>query len=107
MPVTIIEALASARPVVATDVGAVRSLIVHGETGLLVQPRNSDEVASAIVSQIRDKAIASQMGLKGRAHVHPMLSIERLQVDLRGMYRDLVGEKLGFAQRSGVRSSVR
>jgi len=90
MPVAIIEALAAARPVVATDVGAIRSLVTHGETGLLVKPGDESGLAAAIQKQLDDREAATRMGRYGRCSVYPRLSIDRLEEDIRGLYLDLV-----------------
>lgn len=91
MPVAIIEALASARPVVATDVGAVRRLVLAGETGLLTTPGSVEELASAMEAQLTDRRKADLMGRAGRSHVYPSLSIDRLETDLRKLYHQLAG----------------
>lgn len=89
LPVTIIEALAAARPVVTTDVGAVRDLVDDGRTGLVVPPDNLEALADAILKQLADRGRAERMGQAGRSHVYPRLSIDRLEQDIRTLYRDL------------------
>jgi glycosyltransferase involved in cell wall biosynthesis len=102
MPVTIIEALSAARPVVATDVGAVRSLIIDGETGILVPPMCASALGDAIVNQLLNAAGAAAMAQCGRQHVYPRLSIERLERDIRRLYYDLMADKLPSNLQSGV-----
>ena len=93
MPVTIIEALASARPVVATEVGAVRSLIAPGETGLLVPKADAAALADAMMEQLQNRVQADRMAKAGREHVYPRLSVSRLESDIRELYQDLIGQK--------------
>lgn len=90
MPVTIIEALTAARPVVATDVGAVRTLVMDGCTGRLVKPGSEAELADGIVGQLLNREEAHRMALAGRRHVYPRLSIIRLEADIRALYRDIL-----------------
>lgn len=66
VPVTILEAMASARPVVATDVPGCRTTVHHGVTGLLVPPRDSLAVAEAILALLRGRAAAEGMARRGR-----------------------------------------
>lgn len=87
LPVTLIEALAAGRPVVATDVGAVRDLVVERETGRVVPPGNAGALAQAVVEQLTDRAGAGRMAMAGRDHVRPRFSVERLVEDLRELYR--------------------
>jgi glycosyltransferase involved in cell wall biosynthesis len=89
LPVTLIEALAAARPVISTEVGAVRDLVEPGRTGLLVPSGDAAALAEGIVALLDDTAAAARMGEAGRAHVYPRLSIDRLERDIRGLYREL------------------
>jgi len=62
LPVVLIEAMAAGCPIVATDVGGNSMVIVHGENGLLVETRNPEELANAVIkmlkgSNMRDKFI--------------------------------------------------
>jgi glycosyltransferase involved in cell wall biosynthesis len=61
-----IEAAAMGLPVVATDVPGARDSVIDGETGLLVPPRNVQELANAIKKLIDDKGIREEMGARGR-----------------------------------------
>ena len=66
MPRSIIEAMATGLPVVATDIRGCREEVVHGETGLLVPPKRSDRLADAILTLISDPQRADEMGARGR-----------------------------------------
>src|SRR5205085_4222243 len=76
LPVTLIEALASARPVASTEVGAVRDLVDPGRTGLLVPSGDAAALAGGILQILADPAEAARMGQAGRAHVSPRFSID-------------------------------
>jgi glycosyltransferase involved in cell wall biosynthesis len=69
MPMVILEALASRRAVVATSVGAVPRLIVPGETGLLVPPRDVQALKIAIQKLLNDSSLRVQLGNAGAALV--------------------------------------
>ena len=90
LPVSVIEALASARPVVATAVGSVGDLVTDGVTGRLVPSGDAPALAGAVGELLRDPEGGRAMGLAGRAHVYPRLSIERLVQDIRGLYEGLL-----------------
>ena len=66
---TLAEASACARPVIATDFGGFPEVVRDGETGLLVPPRDPARLAAAIDAIIGDPAGAAQMGEAGRAFV--------------------------------------
>lgn len=99
LPVTIIESLASACPVVATEVGAVRDLVSADETGILVRSGDRDGLARGILAQLEDPARAREMARRGRERVYPHLSINRLEGDLRRLYGELADLK-GLACRN-------
>ena len=65
----LMQALAMARPVVATDVGATAELIVHERTGLLVPPNDPAALAMAIERMLREPSFARECGAAGRQHV--------------------------------------
>jgi len=62
---SILEYMAAARPVVATDVGGAREAVVEGETGYLVQSGDDVAMAERVVSLLRDTAKACTMGEQG------------------------------------------
>lgn len=52
LPLTILEAMASRVPVVGTDVIGINDIVIHGQTGLLVEPDNADKLAEAIIETL-------------------------------------------------------
>jgi len=58
---TSIEAMASGRPVVASNIGGISEVIEHEKTGLLVEPNNSEELANAIIILLNDKEMRMEM----------------------------------------------
>ncbi|MBA3286423.1 MAG: glycosyltransferase [Acidimicrobiia bacterium] len=89
-PVTLIEALAAARPVVATDVGGVRFVVEHGVSGL-VTPLDVDAFAEAVEFALSEGAAMRAMAVAGRAAVGHRFGHHRLVRDIRALYRELVG----------------
>lgn len=66
VPITLIEAMAAALPVVATDCGAVRDLVVDGETGFVVPVGDADQLAERLVRLACDASTRKQLGAHGR-----------------------------------------
>jgi len=62
----IAEAMAAARPLVATRVGGIPELVADGETGFLVAPRAPAEIAARLVQLLQDAALRARMGAAGR-----------------------------------------
>lgn len=63
---SILEYMASAKPVVATNVGGANEAVIHGETGYLVDSNDDRALASRILELLTDKEKASEFGKKGR-----------------------------------------
>lgn len=67
LPMSIIEAMLTGLPVVATDIRGPREQVVHGETGLLVPPAQDAPLAAALTRLAGDPALRARMGETGRA----------------------------------------
>jgi glycosyltransferase involved in cell wall biosynthesis len=96
LPVAVIEALAAARPVVATNVGGVADLIQSNETGWLVQSEDVAALSHAIEEAISNRDEATRRGLAGRARVFPALDISCLVRDIEALYLDVLQEKVSL-----------
>jgi len=77
-PVSILEALATGKPVVATRVGSVPETVLDGETGYLVDPGAEQAMAGRIIELLLDPAKARRMGSAGRRHVIQHWSVDRM-----------------------------
>ncbi len=60
LPYTLLEARLSGIPVAASDVGGVPDIIRHGKEGLLVEPKNPEKLASAMLSLLKGGAATKQ-----------------------------------------------
>ena len=74
MPMTILEALASSRPVLATRVGAVDKLVVPDITGLLMESKDVNALRDAMLRCLRDPDFARMLGTNGARHVRNSFS---------------------------------
>ena len=89
MPVTILEAMAAGKPVVATPVGGVPELVVDGETGILVPPRDPDQLAKAIIDLLHNPEVAGRMGQSGTARLRREFSQEKMFDQVNALYQAL------------------
>ena len=92
-PVTAIEALAAARPVVATRVGGVPDVVREGEDGFLVDPGDVEALADRLATLARDPALRERMGAAGRERVLPRYAVARLVDDMDRLYRELLAAR--------------
>ena len=77
-PIVLREAFASGRPVVATRVGDVPEIIVHGENGLIVQPNDSNALATAILLFLSDENLAARCAEKGLRYAREHFCFDRM-----------------------------
>jgi len=74
----VLEALASGRPVVATDAGGTREAILDGQTGLLVPPGDVRALATGMLRLLSNPAEARALGQAGRRHVAEHFSLSTM-----------------------------
>lgn len=89
VPKAILEAMASGRPVISTDVPGCRDAVVEGETGILVPPRDVPALADAIAALAHDPSQRAAMGEAGRRRAEALFSIESVVQQHLSIYRRL------------------
>jgi glycosyltransferase involved in cell wall biosynthesis len=89
LPQVIVQALAMARPVVATAVGAIPELIRDRITGILVPPNDSPALAEGILRVVREPGLAAQWALAGQASVREGYSLPNMALQVEQLYQRL------------------
>jgi len=89
----ILEAMAAARPVIATRAGGPAEVVVHGETGLLVPPRDPITLASAIVRLASDPALCRRMGEAGRRRLAEKFTLTSYVQAFEALYTHLLNSR--------------
>ena len=84
-----IEFMAAGVPVVASDVGGLREIILHEKTGLLVQPHDVLALESSISRLLSDEDLSKSLTEAGRARVADHFSIENTRNQLAALYDEL------------------
>jgi glycosyltransferase involved in cell wall biosynthesis len=88
---TVLEAMSVGLPVVATDVGATREAVRHGETGLLCRRDDAAGLADSLASLLSSAEKRSCFGRKGRELVRELFSLDRMIAQTLSAYEDLCG----------------
>lgn len=78
MPLAILEAMAAKRPIVATSVGGVPSVIENNRHGLLVPPKNANQLANAISALLRDGAFSKRLAENSRQRFFERFTVEKM-----------------------------
>jgi glycosyltransferase involved in cell wall biosynthesis len=92
MPVTILEAMAASKPVVATNVRGCREEVVDGVSGWIVPPADPAALADAIRRVLCDPERARAMGRAGRARAEAEYDQTRVIAEQLAVYRELLRE---------------
>ena len=106
-PVSILEALAVGKPVVATRVGSIPQSVLDREMGYLVEPGDAATMAGHVVDLFRHPQLAAALGAAGRQHVVSTSSLERMVEGYEDLLSELYRSKTGRRSRcnaSPVRS---
>jgi glycosyltransferase involved in cell wall biosynthesis len=93
MPMTILEALAAGRPVVATKVGAVDKLIIPERTGMLTEPRDVAGLRDAMLRCLRDPSFALDLGRNGEEYVRTSFSSDGMARSYLDVYRQVLVQR--------------
>ena len=88
-PTVLLEAMAAGKPIVASDLGGPREIVVGGETGLLVAPNEPDLLARALVSLIGDSGLRDLMGKAGAARFNEAFLASRMTRELQEVYQEV------------------
>ena len=90
LPIALLEAMASACPIVASSVGGIPEAIDDGVNGLLVQPGDVDGIAGSVLSLLRNRALASTLGRQARIDAVSRFSVSRAVETIQATYADLL-----------------
>ena len=86
----LIEAMACKTPVIATDLGGPKEVVVDNETGFLVEPFNPKALAEKIGSIINDEKFRTRMGEAGRRRVEELYTWDKTADNMIQLYKKLV-----------------
>jgi len=101
MPLALLEAMSAGRPIVATDVSDNAIILEDGQSGLIVPPADSRELAGAISRLLGNAELANRMGINAERRLRESYSVGLMLQRYGQMYRELVAAKqnAGFRPR--------
>jgi glycosyltransferase involved in cell wall biosynthesis len=96
LPISVLEAMAASKPVIATRTGGTDEAVVHQETGLLVAPRNAHELATAVRALLDDPSLASRLATAGRERAISKFSSKAMAEGVTRVYDDLLRRRAAY-----------
>lgn len=84
---TILEAMAVARPIIATKVGGNPEIVKDGITGILIAPRNPKELADSIINLSANRELCRNLGDSGRNLINEKFSLQRMVQEYGDLYK--------------------
>lgn len=85
---SIAEAMACGKPVIATNIWALNALVHHGVNGLLVEPRNVDSLVSALRLVRLDPVLRQRIAKEGQRTAHESFTVDRMAQELEVVYEE-------------------
>lgn len=93
LSMAILEAMIAGKPVVATQVGGNPELVLNGETGFLVPPRNGQALAQSLVSLLTNRAQATQFAEMGKRRAEGQFSLQTMVSAYQTLYDECFASK--------------
>ena len=90
---SLLDAMAAARPIVATTAGGIPEIVEDGVNGLLVPPRDAQALADAILRALADADLRRRMGDAGFARVNERFTVERMVAQTAAAYERIVAQR--------------
>ena len=86
-PTVNLEAMAAARPVIATSLGGSREVVQHEQTGYIVDPHDTTQFAIALTTLLQDEALRQRMGAAGRERIRQHFSLQQQTERMLAIYQ--------------------
>lgn len=93
VPKVLLEAAATGRAIVTTDMPGCRETVEDGVTGILVEAKNAWSLAEGIEKLLNDPALRQSMGVKGRARIEEGFTVEKVNAKTMSVYKRLLPRK--------------
>jgi glycosyltransferase involved in cell wall biosynthesis len=89
LPLVVLEAMACGLPVIGTDVGGIKDIIVNGQTGYLIPPNNSYAISEKMYQLLKNKELINRMSKKSRERILNHFSVDVIGDQLYSLLKDI------------------
>jgi len=90
LPITVLEAIVSAKPVVATNTGGIQEVVSEGKNGFLVKPGDTESLSERLMLLLRNKNLRKDMGQNSKRLLNLDFSEENMVKNTQDLYDDLI-----------------
>jgi len=91
LPLVVPEAMACEKPVIASRIGGIPTVIENNKDGILIEPGNLKELKERIMEVLRDEELAKKLGKNARKKVVERFSLDRMVEDTIKVYKEVLG----------------
>jgi len=92
LPITVLEAMASSKPVVATHTGGIQEIVVEGKTGFLIPPRNMELMSEKLIILLKNEELRRQMGQRAIKSLGFNFSLTNMVNSTKTLYETLISQ---------------
>ncbi len=104
LPLAFLESMSAGKPIVANDVDGANDVVINGETGFLVTPRQPAEMAERILLLLNDEELCDQMGRVAQQRSN-YFSVDRMVCEIEALYKRLLWQQAHSIKLVALRSS--
>jgi len=90
MPISVLEAMSYTKPVVATDTGGIKEVVLEGQSGFLVEPANVEKMSEKLLVLLRDGDLRKKMGFRAREVLGANFRLEKMVEANQQLYSSLL-----------------
>lgn len=96
LPISVLEAMASAKPVVATYTGGIEEVIIEGKTGFLIPVRDVKKMSDRLITLLKDGNLREELGQNARDFLDGSYHLENMVNANQDLYENLIKEERGL-----------
>jgi glycosyltransferase involved in cell wall biosynthesis len=93
LPVAVLEAMASSKPVISTHTGGIGEVIIEGKSGFLVLPHDTNKLAQNLIVLLKDESLRTGIGKNARGALDYRFALATMAESHKNLYADLVNSK--------------
>lgn len=95
LPISILEAMAYAKPIVATNTGGIQEILEDGKDGFLFRPRRAQDMSEKVILLLKDAQLRQRLGVSAKSSLGSDFNPAKMADDTENLYAELMGHEEG------------